>query len=309
MKHLIALKDYTYHDIAEILDLAETIKRSPEKFHRAMYRKMLVMIFEKPSLRTRVSFETGICQMGGNAIYYDMSTSPLGAGKETIEDTAKVLGRYADMMMARLFSHEILEKLADWAGIPVINGLTDFNHPCQIISDLLSIREHKGALAGLTLAYFGDGNNNVTHSLLYGCAIMGMTVRIACPRGEAFCPLSNVLAEAVELSDKSGATVLVTHDPIEAARGADIVYTDSWMSYHIPEEKKEARIKAFMPYQVNAELMAHAASNAIFMNCLPAVRGFEQTAEVIDGPASIVFDQAENRLHAQKAIMLFLSRA
>jgi ornithine carbamoyltransferase len=307
MKNFVALKDYSRVQISEMIDLAVDIKSTPEKYYDRFHRKMLVMVFEKPSLRTRVSFETGICQMGGDAIYYDMSTSPLGAGKETVEDTARVLGRYADVIMARLFSHRSMEILAEYAGIPVINGLTDFNHPCQILSDFLTIREHKGSLEGLTLTYLGDAKNNVTHSLLFGCAIMGIAIRVGCPEGEDFSPLPDVLSDANALAAQSGSEIKITNDPVEAAEGADIVYADSWMSYHIPAEEKEGRIKTFTPYQVNAELMKHAAPDAVFMNCLPAVRGLEQTAEVIDGPQSIVFDQAENRLHAQKAIMLFIA--
>jgi len=304
MRHLITLKDYTRDEIVEIIDLAAEIKGRPEKFCDAMRRKVMVMIFEKPSLRTRVSFETGIYQMGGNAIYYDMTTSPLGAGKETIEDTARVLGRYADLILARLFAHSAMEKLADNAGIPVINGLTDFNHPCQVLSDLLTIREHKKSLEGLTLTYLGDAKNNVTHSLLLGCAVMGIHIRVGCPAGRDYNPLPDVLTDAERLAKRSGSSVRVTHDPLDAVTNADIVYTDSWMSYHIPEKEKERRIQDLFPYQVNAALMNQAASDALFMNCLPAIRGMEQTADVLDGPRSIVFDQAENRLHAQKAIML-----
>ncbi|MBW2201113.1 MAG: ornithine carbamoyltransferase [Deltaproteobacteria bacterium] len=307
MSHFITLKDYSKAQIKAFLELAVEIKKDPKNYKDVMHRKMLVMIFEKPSLRTRVSFETGMCQMGGDAIFYDMATSPLGAGKETIEDTAKVLSRYADLIMARLFEHDKMVQLARHADIPVINGLTDFNHPCQILSDLLTIQEHKGTIAGLTLAYLGDARNNVTHSLLYGCSQMGMNIRVGCPQIEEFCPFSDVVRDAVETARPGGTLVNVTHDPIEAATGADIIYTDSWMSYHVPPEEKDERLNVLMPYQVNANLMQHAAADAIFMNCLPAMRGFEQTADVVDGPQSIVFDQAENRLHAQKAIMVHLT--
>jgi ornithine carbamoyltransferase len=308
MSHFITLKDYSKARIKAFLELAVEIKRDPKQFKDVMDRKMLVMIFEKPSLRTRVSFETGMCQMGGDAIFYDMSTSPLGAGKETIEDTARVLSRYADLIMARLFEHNKMVQLARYADVPVINGLTDFNHPCQILSDLLTIQEHKGELAGLTLAYLGDARNNVTHSLLYGCSQVGMNLRVGCPQSEAFCPFPDVVRDAVERASQDGAFVNITHDPIEAVTGADIVYTDSWMSYHVPPEEKDKRLKVLMPYQVNPNLMQHAAPDAIFMNCLPAMRGFEQTADVVDGPQSIVFDQAENRLHTQKAIMVHLTK-
>ncbi|MFY9940696.1 MAG: ornithine carbamoyltransferase [Desulfobacterales bacterium] len=306
MRHLISLKDWSTAEITAILDLADRLKAAPESYQDAMKRRMLVMIFEKPSLRTRVSFETGICQMGGNAIFYDMATSPLAAGKETIADMVKVLSRYADLLMARLFEHRHMEELAANAEIPVINGLTNFNHPCQILADLQTIREKKGALAGLTLAYLGDANNNVTHSLLYGCSKLGVTVRVGCPADLSASPLPAVVADATADGRATGATVVVTDDPAEAVAGADVVYTDSWMSYHIPKSEMAQRVRQFMPYQVSVKLMAQAAADAIFMNCLPAMRGYEQAAEVIDGPQAVVFDQAENRLHAQKAVMLRL---
>jgi len=308
MMHLISLKDWSEEQIAEVLDLAAKVKGEPETFQNVMHRKVLVMIFEKPSLRTRVSFETGMYQMGGNAIYYDMSTSPLGKGKESIYDTVKTLSRYANLVMARLFEHEKIEEMARWSDIPVINGLTDFSHPCQVVSDLLTIREYKGSLKGLSLAYLGDANNNVTHSLLYGCPKMGIHVRVGCPGGKGFNPLPEVLQQAREAGDRSGASVMVTHDPYEAVEGADVIYTDSWMSYQVPPEELEERVKVLMPFQVDTEKMERGAPEVIFMNCLPALRGYEQTAEVIDGPRSVVFDQAENRLHTQKAIMVTLLR-
>jgi len=306
MAHLITLKDWSREQIEEVLNLAAEMKRAPEKFQDVMRGKMLVMIFEKPSLRTRVSFETGMCQMGGDAIFYDMSTSPLGVGKETVHDTVKTLSRYTDLIMARLFEHERIEEMARYSQIPVINGLTNFSHPCQIVADLLTIREHRGSLEGRMLAYLGDAKNNVTHSLLYGCSKMGVNIRIGCPEGEDYSPLPEVLSAALEAGKQSGASVKVTHNPLEAIEGADVVYTDSWMSYHVPPEELEARVKVLTPFQVDARKMSHGAPDAIFMNCLPALRGYEQTAEVIDGPHSVVFDQAENRLHSQKAIMLTL---
>ncbi len=306
MRHLVTLKDWTRGEIEDVLELAAQMKREPAKYHEAMHRKMLVMIFEKPSLRTRVSFETGACQMGGDAIFYDMSTSPLGAGKETIEDTIRTLSRYADVVMARLFEHSVMERMAEISDVPVINALTNYSHPCQILADLQTVKEAKGGLEGKTLAYLGDSNNNVTHSLLFGCAKTGMNVRIGCPEGGDYSPLLEVVEYATAEAAKNGASVVVTHDAAEAVKDADAVYTDSWMSYHIPKDQLDARVKVLTPYQVNAELMKHAAPDAVFMNCLPAQRGYEQTAEVIDGPQSIVFDQAENRLHAQKAVMVEL---
>jgi len=188
----------------------------------------------------------------------------------------------------------------------VINALTNFSHPCQIAADLMTIKEKKGNLNGLKLAYVGDSNNNVTHSLLYGCAMVGMDITVGCPEGEAHSPKEKVIKEAEEIAKKTGSKVKVIHDAAEAVKDADVVYTDSWMSYHIPKEEEAERIKTFRPFQVNAQLMKHAKPDAVFMNCLPAMRGYEQTAEVIDGPQSIVFNQAENRLYAQNAIMLKL---
>jgi len=306
MLHLISLEDWSRAQIEALLDLAQSIKTTPAAYEKRLHRKVLVMIFEKPSLRTRVSFETGVCQMGGDAIYYDTSTSPMGAGKETIHDSVKTLSRYADLLMARLFEHTHMEEMARVADIPVINGLTNFNHPCQILSDLLTIKEKKESFQDCTLAYLGDACNNVTHSLLHGCSKMGIHVRVGCPQAKDAQPLPEVLAAAQETGARTGASVTVTHDAAAAVQGADIVYTDSWMSYHIPKEALATRVKLFTPFQVNAELMAQAAPDAIFMNCLPAIRGYEQTAEVIDGPQSVVFDQAENRLHVQKAIMVTL---
>jgi len=308
MEHFISLRDCSREEIEEVLELASNIKKSPERYRDSMQGKVLVMIFEKPSLRTRVSFEVGMYQMGGDAIFYDMSTSPLGAGKETIHDTAKTLSRYADLIMGRLFEHEKIEEMARFSDIPIINGLTDFSHPCQILADLLTITEHKRSLKGITVAYLGDAKNNVTHSLLYCCPKVGVNIRVGCPEGEEFSPLPEVLRYAIEQGSRSGATVTVTGDPREAVRGADVIYTDSWMSYHVPREALDSRLKALKPFQVDAEKMALGAPDAIFMNCLPALRGFEQTAEVIDGPQSVVFDQAENRLHAQKAVMITLMK-
>lgn len=306
MLHLISLGDWSPELIREVIGLGHKIKEHPSPYADAMRRKTLLMVFEKPSLRTRVSFETGMTQMGGHAIFYDMSTSPLGAGKETIHDTVKTVSRYVSLIMARLFEHRKIVEMAQYATVPVINALTDFEHPCQVLSDLMTIEEKKDRLKGLTLAYLGDSNNNVTHSLLYGCAKVGMHMRVGCPPGEEFSPNARVLREAVEIGRQTGAEIKVTHDAAEAVRDADVVYTDSWMSYHIPPHKLNERVRVFTPYQVNAELMKKAAPDAIFMNCLPALRGYEQTAEVIDGPQSVVFDQAENRLHLQKAVMLKL---
>jgi len=304
-KDLIDLSTLSTQDIQTIIALAEKIKQNPNEYTQALNQKTLLMIFDKASLRTRVSFEAGMTQMGGHAIYYDVATSPLGK-KETIEDTAKTACRYVDLIMARIGSHEDLIKLAQNSSVPVINAMTNFSHPCQILSDLLTIKEKKGSYKGLTLSYFGDSNNNVTHSLLFGCAQAGINIRIACPAGYEFEPRPEVLGKAQQIAKSTGSTVTITHDATQAATGADIIYTDSWMSYHIPKDQQEQRIRIFQPFQVNSSLMQHAKKDAIFMNCLPAMRGMEQTTEVVDGPQSIVFDQAENRLHVQKAIMLWM---
>ncbi|NQV09065.1 ornithine carbamoyltransferase [Candidatus Woesearchaeota archaeon] len=299
-KDLIDLSNLKKEEIEELIESAADIKKNPDKYNKAMDQKTLLMIFAKPSLRTRVSFETGMTRMGGHAIYYDISTSPMGKG-ETISDTAQTVSGYVDIIMARLFAHKDMEELSKYSKVPVINGLTDFNHPCQILSDLLTIREKKGEFNNLKLAYLGDANNNVTHSLLYGCAAAGINISVGCP--EEHSPKKEVVEKAKQIATKE---VIITHNAEEAAKDADVIYTDSWMSYHIPADEKEARMKVFMPYQVNKELMKHAKPDAVFMNCLPALRGMEQTADVIDGKQSIVFDQAENRMHMQNAIMLKL---
>ncbi len=309
MEHLISLKEWRPEKIRQVLDLARDVKANPEKYANAMERKTLLMIFEKPSLRTRLSFEAGMTQMGGHAIYYHTGNSPMGSGKETLGDSARAASRFVDIIMARLFKHADLLEMAEHATVPVINALTDDSHPCQILADLQAIEEKKGTLAGLKLAYLGDGFNNVTHSLMYGGTKMGMHVGVGSPSGADYSPSVDVVADCEAFAAESGGSVFVTADPAEAIKDADVVYTDSWMSYHIPKEQEAARIAKFMPYQVNAELMAHAKPDAIFMNCLPAARGFEQTAEVIDGSQSIVFDEAENRLHAQKAVILTLCNA
>ena len=302
-KDFLDLTDVTKREIEEILALAKEVKANPEKYVKALEGKTLLMIFAKPSLRTRVSFEVAMTQLGGHAIYYDVSTSPWGK-KESIADTAKTVSRYVDIMMARLFAHKDIEELACNSSIPVINGLTDFAHPCQILSDFLTIQEKKGKLSGLKLAYFGDGNNNITHSLLLGGSIVGMDIFVACP--EQSQPQAEVLEKAKAIAQETSSKIVLINDAEMVAKEADVVYTDSWMSYHIPEADKQKRIEIFAPYQVNEHLMSLAQKDAVFMHCLPAQRGMEMTAGVIDGKQSIVFDQASNRLYLQKALMLKL---
>jgi len=305
-RDLTCLNDLSPDQLLQVLALAEAIKNNPAAYADALAQQTLLMIFEKPSLRTRVSFETGMTQMGGHAIYYDMSTSPMGAGKESITDTAQVVSRYVDIIMARMHEHSGLTELAENSSVPVVNALTNDSHPCQILADLLTIQEHRGDLKGKTLTFYGDGFNNVTHSLMQGGTMMGMHVRVACPEGAEYSPEATVLEQARANAAASGGSIQILHDAEEASQGTDVLYTDSWMSYHIDPALRVDRVKRFTPFQVRQELVELAADDALFMNCLPAERGVEQTAEVIDGPHSVVFDQAENRLHAQKAVMLTL---
>ncbi len=298
--HLLSLETFNKEKIFSLIEKAEQIKEKPKEFSCQMNGKNLLSLFEKPSLRTRISFEIAMNQLGGNALTFDSQALPLG-NKESIEDTAKVVSRYVDVVMARMYSHKELEKFAENSDVPVINGLTNKFHPCQVLSDLLTIKEKKKSLDGLKLSFFGDGNNNVTHSLLLGCALTGIDIVIACPKKHS--PQEEIIKKAEEFADKS--KIIVTNDTEKAVDGADIIYTDSWMSYHIKQEEKKQRLIEFAPFQVTKKLLSKADESVIFMNCLPAQRGYEQTAEVIDGPNSVVFDQAENRMHMQKAILLY----
>ena len=301
MKSLLSLKDLSKEYIEKLINSAIDIKKAPGKYSDSLKGKTLLMIFEKPSLRTRVSFDVAIKSMGGHSVIIEAGSAPLGE-KETIEDTAKVCSRYVNCIMARLFEHEKLVSLEKNSTVPVINGLTDDFHPVQILSDLLTIKEKKGKLKGLKLCFLGDGLNNVTHSLLIGCALAGINISVGCPKQAM--PKKEILDYAKKVAD--GSEIIITQDSKEAIKDADVVYADSWMSYHIKQESKEERIEMFKPYQVNEGIVKYAKKGYIFMNCLPAMRGYEQTADIIDGPNSIVFDQAENRLHMQKAILLEL---
>ncbi|HKZ48915.1 MAG TPA: ornithine carbamoyltransferase [Thermoplasmata archaeon] len=287
-------------DLVGLLELAQTIKRRhlAREAYEPLKDRSLAMIFEKASTRTRVSFEVGMTQLGGHALYLNPQDTQLGRG-ETVADTARVLSRYVDGILYRAFQHADMLELARWATVPVINGLDNVEHPCQVVSDLLTIQEKRGGLEGLTLAYVGDGNN-VAQSLLLGGAIAGMTVRVATPKG--YEPDRMVVAKAREAAGRHGGRVEVLNDPREAAAGADVLYTDVWVSMGM-EKEKELRMKAFAAYQLNAELVGLAKEECLVLHCLPAHRGLEITDEVIDGPRSAVFEQAENRLHAQKAIL------
>ena len=305
MKDFISLHDCSQEEVSALLELALKLKKEQKAgiAHPILKGKTLGMIFTKSSTRTRVSFEVGMVQLGGYPMFLSSHDIQLGRG-ESIYDTAKVLERFLDGIMIRTFAHQDVLDLAEYADIPVINALTDLLHPCQVLADLQTVYEHKGKLEGLKLAYIGDGNN-MAHSLMYGCAKMKLDCAIATPSGYQCAPA--VVAAAKEDFRKSGTKLLLTEDPKEAIKDADVVYTDTWVSMGMESEKEE-RIKVFMPYQVNSELMSHAKDDAIFLHCLPAYRGYEVTAEVIDGKQSVIFDEAENRLHAQKAVMVTLMK-
>ena len=302
MKHFLDLADWTAADLQYLLDSAVTLKEEHRRGGNPplLKGKTLAMVFQKPSLRTRVSFEIAMQQVGGYAFY--LSPQEIGLGKrESTADIARVLGGYVDAIMARTFEHQHVLDLARWSAVPVINGLTDYNHPCQAMADLLTIYEEFGRLEGLHLAYIGDSNNVVT-SLLMGAAQFGMKMTIGSPVG--YQPRPAVLEKAHELAG-GRLDVAVTDDPLAAVTGADVVYTDTWTSMG-QEAETEQRRAVFPPFQVNEALLSHAAEHAIVLHCLPAHRGEEITDEVADGPQSRLFPQAENRLHAQKAILVHL---
>ena len=297
----LRIGDFTKEQLMELIHLAVNLKNKQKlgEPHRYLEGKTLAMIFEKSSTRTRVSFETGMYQLGGMAQFLSSSDMQLGNG-ETVGDTAKVLSRYVDAIMIRTFGHEIVEEVADNADIPVINGLTDEAHPCQVLADLLTIYEQKGKFDGLKLAYVGDGNN-MSQSLMVGCALMGIDCYVATPK--EYTVKQHIIDQAIEASALTGAKIIQTNDPKEAVKDADVIYTDVWTSMGF-EEEEEIRMKAFADFQVNTELVQDAKDDYLFMHCLPAKREVEVTSEVLDGENSVVFDQAENRLHAQKAILV-----
>ena len=300
-KDMLSIHDLSVDEVQEILALAKELKAKQKAGvpHKILKGKTLGMIFEKSSTRTRVSFETGMYQLGGQALFLSNRDLQLGRG-EPIRDTARVLSRYLDGIMIRTFGHDRVEELAKWADIPVINALTDLLHPCQVLTDLLTIEEYKGKnLKGLKMAYVGDGNN-MTNSFLYGCAKVGMTFVAATP--EDYRPDATVFKNALEDAKETGASLSLVTDPHEAVKDADIVVTDTWASMG-QEAEHEARTKIFAPYQVNKELLEGADKRVIVMHCLPAYRGEEITEEVLEANADVIFDEAENRLHTQKAIM------
>lgn len=299
-RDFISLHDFNQDELSFILDVAKDLKAEQKagRPHPILQGKTLGMVFTKSSTRTRVSFEVGMYQLGGHALFLSGRDIQLGRG-EPISDTARVLSRMVDGIMIRTFSHQEVLELAEFATIPIINGLTDLLHPCQVLADLMTIQEHKGRLEGLKLAYVGDGNN-MAHSLMFGCAKMGMHVVIASPQGYKPDPLIVAMAQADAKSN--GGLVEVVDDPFEAVKGADVLYTDVWASMGQEAEAKE-RMTAFKGYQINSNSLKLANESAIVLHCLPAHRGEEITEEVIEGDQSVVFDESENRLHAQKAIM------
>ncbi len=299
-KNLLTLSEISKKEFSELIDYSIKLKKELKKGGNKplLKNKTLTMIFQKPSTRTRVSFEIGMFQLGGKAINLSSNDMQLSRG-ESIEDTARTLSGYTDCIMARVYDHEMLEKLAEHSNVPVINGLSDSFHPCQILADFMTIKENKGKLKGLKIAWIGDGNN-VCNSMIYGCALVDVKMSVATPKG--FEPSKDVVSEA-----RKSTEIEITTDPKEAIKNADVVVTDTFSSIHNRDPK---RTKKFLPkYQVNSELMKLAKKNAIFMHCLPAKRGSEVTSSVIDGPQSVVWDEAENRLHSQKALLVFLINA
>lgn len=302
VRHFLKDTDLTPAEQAQVLDLAASMKADRYGYKPLAGPQTVAVIFDKTSTRTRFSFHAGIAELGGNPLIVNPGEAQLGH-KETISDTAKVVSRMVSTIIWRTYAQAGLEEMAEHSRVPVINALSDDYHPCQILADLLTIREHKGELAGFTMVYLGDAANNMANSYLLGGATAGMHVRIAGPDG--YLPAESVIAEAQQRATETGGSILVTTDPEQALADADVVITDTWVSMG-QEDEKEARAQVFKPYTVTSEAMNKAADGAIFLHCLPAYRGYEVTAEVIDGPASVVFDEAENRLHAQKALMAFL---
>ncbi len=300
-RDLCSMADLSPQELAAILELAHAVKASPEDFRHALDAKQMVMFFEKASLRTRLTFEAAMNTVGGNAIFVDQTHAPLGE-RESIPDVARNLERWMHIIVLRTFAHDTITEMAANADVPVINALSDLEHPCQAIADFMTLEERFGAVDGLHFTYVGDGNN-VCHSLMLAGALLGSNVTIATPKG--FEPKLDIIHKAIEIAENTGGSLTLTHDPIKAATGADAIYTDVCVSMG-QEHEAARRAPIFIPFQVNDELMSRAQSGAAFMHCLPAHRNAEVTDSVLDGTQSIVFDQAENRMHAQKAITLML---
>jgi ornithine carbamoyltransferase len=305
IRHFLRDDDLTAQEQALVLRRARELKAAPFSRRPLEGPRTVAVVFDKPTLRTQVSFAGAITGLGGYPLVVDGNLAQIGT-RESIADTARVLGPQSAAVVWRTYGQDRIEEMAVHAGVPVVNALTDDFHPCQILADLLTVLEHKGSLAGLTLGYVGDGANNMAHSYLLGCALAGMHVRIGTPAAHQ--PAPAILARAQQLAAEQGGSVLVTDDPVAAVEGVDVVVTDTWVSMGMEGEKgdRQGAQSPFVPFAVTQSLMAAASSDAIFLHCLPAYRGFEVEAEVIDGPRSVVWDEAENRLHAQKALLSFL---
>ena len=300
-RDLVSIRDLSPQELESVLHLAGLMKARPADFRGALAGKQMVMFFEKPSLRTRLTFEAGMASLGGVTFFVDQTQSRLDA-RESLSDIAHNLERWVDLIVLRTFAHRTVEGMAEFAGIPVINALSELEHPCQALADYFTLQEKFGDLKNVCLAYVGDGNN-VAHSLMLTCACLGSTIRVATPKG--YEPNAEIVADAKAIAQETGAVIEILTDPNAAVAGADAVYTDVWASMGV-EHEADQRASIFAPYQVNDDLMADAASHAIFMHCLPAHRGHEVTDAVIDSSRSVVFDQAEARMHVQKAILLLL---
>lgn len=305
IRHFLSITDITKDELLSILDLSSQMKKEiyEGKLNNELLKnKTMLMIFEKPSLRTRVSFEIGMTQLGGHAIY--LAPADIGMGsREEPKDVAAVVSRMGDIIMARTFKHSTVEELADHSKVPVINALSDLEHPCQILADLLTIQETKGKLEGLTVVFLGDGNNNVTHTLCLAAGMLGMHFKVGAPEG--YFMDKDIVARAKKFADASGGSITESTNPEEIIKDADVVITDTWVSMGDEAEKAE-RLRIFPPYQVSEVMMQHAKPDAIFMHCLPAYRDKEVTAAVLDGPQSVAYQEAENRLHAQKGLIVWL---
>jgi len=301
-RDLVSTRDLSPKEVEAVLDLTALIKGRPADFRGALAGKQLVMFFEKPSLRTRLTFESGMASLGGVSFFVDQTGERLGA-REKLSDVAHNLERWVDVIVLRTFAHATVEQMAEYASIPVVNALSELEHPCQALADYFTLQERFGSLRGVKLAYVGDAANNVAHSLVLTCAALGSSIRLASPAG--YEPDAHILADAQDIAQETGAIIESVPDAREAVAGADAIYTDTWVSMG-HEAESEKRHKTFAPYQVNEKLMSYAAPHALFMHCLPANRGKEVTDPVIDSSQSVVFDQAENRLHVQKAILLLL---
>ncbi len=298
---LVSTRDFGPAGVEAVLQLAAVMKARPADFWRALTGKQVVMFFEKPSLRTRLTFEAGVASLGGHAMFVDQTHEHLEA-RESLSDVAHNLERWVDLIVLRTYSQQTIAGMAQYASVPVINALSDLEHPCQALADYMTLTERFGDMKSRCLAYVGDGNN-VAHSLLLTCACLGSSIRIATPRG--YEPNAQIVADALGIAEETGAQIELMNDPHQAVAGVDAVYTDAWTSMG-QERQEQERARIFPPYQVNAALMAEAAPHAVFMHCLPAHRGLEVTDEVMDSEQSLIFEQAENRLHAQKAIIYLL---